>query len=101
MRKKTTKPSRKLLPFDAARYLTDDDAVAEYMNAVLETGNTDHLLLALGDIARARGMAQVAKDTGLGRESLYKALAPGAKPRFDTVLKVARALGVKLTAQTT
>jgi probable addiction module antidote protein len=100
MKKKTTKPSRKLLPFDAARYLTDDDAVAEYLNAVLETGNSDHLLLALGDIARARGMAQVAKDTGLGRESLYKALAPGAKPRFDTVLKVARALGVKLTAQT-
>jgi probable addiction module antidote protein len=101
MKKKANKPSRKLLPFDAARYLTDDDAVAEYMNAVLETGNLDHLLLALGDIARARGMAQVAKDTGLGRESLYKALAPGAKPRFDTVLKVARALGVKLTAQTT
>lgn len=100
MKKKSTKPSRKLLPFDAARYLTDDDAVAEYLNAVLETGNLDHLLLALGDIARARGMAQVAKDTGLGRESLYKALAPGAKPRFDTVLKVARALGVKLTAQT-
>jgi probable addiction module antidote protein len=100
MKKKTTKPRRKLLPFDAARSLTDDDAVAEYMNAVLETGNPDHLLLALGDIARARGMAQVAKDTGLGRESLYKALAPGAKPRFDTVLKVARALGVKLTAQT-
>ena len=100
MKKKTTKPSRKLLPFDAARDLTDDDAVAEYMNAVLETGNSDHLLLALGDIARARGMAQVAKDTGLGRESLYKALAPGAKPRFETVLKVARALGVKLTAQT-
>ena len=101
MKKKTTKPSRKLLPLDAARYLTDDDAVSEYMNAVLETGNSDHLLLALGDIARARGMAQVARDTGLGRESLYKALAPGAKPRFDTVLKVARALGVKLTAQTT
>jgi probable addiction module antidote protein len=100
MKKKTTKPSRKLLPFDAARYLTDDDAVVEYMNAVLETGNSDHLLLALGDIARAREMAQAAKDTGLGRESLYKALAPGAKPRFDTVLKVARALGVKLTAQT-
>jgi probable addiction module antidote protein len=100
MKKKTTKPRRRLLPFDAARYFTDDDAIAEYLNAVLETGNSDHLLLALGDIARARGMAQVAKDAGLGRESLYKALAPGAKPRFDTVLKVARALGVKLTAQT-
>ncbi len=97
--KKKTKPSRKLLPFDAARYLTDDEAVAEYMNAVLETGDADLLLMALGDVARARGMAKVAKDTGLGRESLYKALAPGAKPRFDTVLKVARALGVKLTAQ--
>jgi probable addiction module antidote protein len=99
MKKKTTKPSRKLLPFDAARYLTDDGAVAEYMNAVLESGDADLLLMALGDVARARGMAQVAEDTGLGRESLYKALAPGAKPRFDTVLKVARALGVKLTAR--
>jgi probable addiction module antidote protein len=95
---KKSRPHRKLLPFDAARYLTDEAAVAEYMNAVLESGDSDLLLLALGDIARARGMAQVAKDTGLGRESLYKALTPGAKPRFDTVLRVARALGVKLTA---
>jgi len=93
------KVSAKLLPFDAARYLTDDAAIAEYITAVLETGDSDLLLLALGDVARARGMAQVAKDSGLGRESLYKALAPGAKPRFDTVLKVARALGVRLTAQ--
>jgi probable addiction module antidote protein len=91
-----TKP--KLVPFDAARYLRDDAAIAEYMNAVLETEDPDLLLLALSDVARARGMAQVAKDAGLGRESLYKALAPGAKPRFDTVLKVARALGVRLTA---
>jgi probable addiction module antidote protein len=89
----------KLVPFDAAKYLTDDEAVAEYMNAVLEAEDPDLLLLALSDVARARGMAQVAKDAGLGRESLYKALAPGAKPRFDTVLKVARALGVRLTAQ--
>ena len=92
------KASIKLLPFDAARYLTDDAAIAEYMTAVLETDNADLLLLALGDVARARGMTQVAKDAGLGRESLYKALAPGAKPRFDTVLKVARALGVRLSA---
>jgi probable addiction module antidote protein len=95
--KKTTS-RRKLLPFDAARYLTDDAAVAEYVTAVLEVGDAELLIMALGDIARARGMAQVAKDAGLGRESLYKALAPGAKPRFDTVLKVARALGVRLTA---
>jgi probable addiction module antidote protein len=89
----------RLLPFDAARYLTDDDAIAEYITAVLEADDPDLLLAALGDVARARGMAQVAKEAGLGRESLYKALAPGAKPRFDTVLKVARALGVRLTAR--
>jgi probable addiction module antidote protein len=93
-----SKSSTKLLPFDAARYLTDNAAVAEYMTAVLETDDPDLLLLALADVARARGMAQVAKDAGLGRESLYKALAPGAKPRFDTILKVARALGVRLSA---
>jgi probable addiction module antidote protein len=98
MSKSKAKVKAKLLPFDAARYLTDDAAVAEYMTAVLEADDPDLLLLALGDVARARGMAQVAKDAGLGRESLYKALAPGAKPRFDTVLKVARALGVRLTA---
>ena len=57
----TTKMKSKLVPFDAARYLSDDAAIAEYMNAVLETGDTDLLLLALGDVARARGMAQVAK----------------------------------------
>lgn len=95
----TTKTKPKLVPFDAARYLSDDAAIAEYMNAVLEAGDTDLLLLALGDVARARGMAQVAKDAGLGRESLYKALTPGAKPRFDTVVKVARALGVRLGVQ--
>ena len=93
-----TKGSVKLLPFDAARYLDDDEAIAEYMTAVLETNEPDLLLLALSDVARAKGMAQVAKDAGLGRESLYKALAPGAKPRFETVMKVARALGVKFTA---
>jgi len=97
-----TKPKtvRKLVAFDAARYLNDDAAIAEYMTAVLEADDPDLLLLALGDVARAKGMAQVAKDAGLGRESLYKALTPGAKPRFDTILKVARALGVRFTAHT-
>jgi probable addiction module antidote protein len=90
--------SEKLLPFDATRYLTDDKAVAEYLTAVLETSDPDLLLLVLGDVARARGMAQIAKHSGLGRESLYKALAPGAKPRFDTIQKVTRALGVRLSA---
>ena len=88
----------KLVAFDAARYLDDDNAIAEYMSVVLETDDQDLLLLALSDVARAKGMAQVAKDAGLGRESLYKALAPGAKPRFETIVKVARALGVKFTA---
>lgn len=93
-----TKSAPKLIVFDAARYLNDDEAIAEYMTAILETNDPDLLLLALSDVARAKGMAQVAKDAGLGRESLYKALAPGAKPRFETVMKVARALGVKFTA---
>lgn len=96
---KAIKKSVKLVPFDAARYLDDEAAIAEYMTVVLETEDPDLLLLALSDIARAKGMSQVAKESGLGRESLYKALAPGAKPRFDTVLKVAKALGVRLTAE--
>ena len=96
---KTTAEKPKLIPFDAARYLTDDVAIADYMSIVLESGDSDHLLLALGDVARARGMAQVAQDAGLGRESLYKALAPGAKPRFETVVKVMAALGVQMHAK--
>lgn len=94
-----TKAPLKLVAFDAARYLNDDEAIAEYMTAVFEANDPDLLLLALSDVARAKGMAQVAKDDGLGLESLYKALSPGAKPRFETVMKVARALGVKFTAQ--
>ena len=96
---KKSSSSIKLVAFDAARYLDSDEAVAEYMSAMLESNDPDLLLLALGDVARAKGMAQVAKEAGLGRESLYKALTPGAKPRFDTILKVAKALGVKFTAQ--
>lgn len=94
-----TKAPLKLVAFDAARYLDDDNAIAEYVTAILETNDPDLLLLALNDVARAKGMAQVARDAGLGRESLYKALSPGAKPRFETVMKVAHALGVKFTAQ--
>ena len=99
MRREAVSNSSELVPFDAARYLTDDEAIAEYITAVLEIGDTDLLLAALGDVARARGMAGVAEETGLGRESLYKSLAPGAKPRFETVLKVARALGIQLSAR--
>ena len=96
---KTTAEKPKLIPFDAASYLTDDVDIADYMSIVLESGDSDHLLLALGDVARARGMAQVAQDAGLGRESLYKALAPGAKPRFETVVRVMAALGVQMHAK--
>ena len=86
--------------FDAADYLDSDEAVAAYLTAALEDDDPDMFLVAVKDVARARGMSQLAKDTGLGRESLYKALAPGAKPRYDTVLKVVRALGVSLQAKT-
>jgi probable addiction module antidote protein len=86
-------------PFDAADYLDDEETIAEYLTAALEDPNPDIFLIAVRDVARARGMAQLARDTGLGRESLYKALTPGAKPRYDTVLKVLRALGVKLNVE--
>ena len=86
------------MKFDATEYLDSEEVIAEYLNAALEDENPDVFLTAIGDIAKARGMAQLAKDTGLGRESLYKAIAPGAKPRYDTVLKLVRALGVDLRA---
>ncbi len=88
----------KTSPFDAADYLVNDEIIAEYLTAALEDENPDMFLIAIKDVARARGMTQLAKDTGLGRESLYKALAPGAKPRYDTILKVVRALGIQLHA---
>ena len=84
-------------PFDAAEYLTDDVVIAEYLAAALEDPNPDLFLAALGDVAKARGMAQIARDAGLGRESLYKAFGPGAHPRYETISAVVRALGVKLT----
>jgi probable addiction module antidote protein len=87
----------KFAPFDAADYLTDEETIAEYLNAALEDPNPDLFLVAVRDVARAHGMTQLAKDAGLGRESLYKALTPGAKPRYDTVVKIMHALGIKLT----
>lgn len=89
----------KLVAFDAARYLDDEVAIAEYVTAIFEENDTDLQLLALSDVSRAKGMAQVARDAGLVRESLYKALSPGVKLRFATFMKVAQALGVKFTAQ--
>lgn len=87
----------KTVPFDIVAELDSEEAIAEYLGQVLEDGDTDEIIRAIGYVARARGMAQLARDTGLGRESLYKALAPGAAPRFDTILKVTRALGLRMT----
>jgi probable addiction module antidote protein len=85
--------------FDMAHYLDGEEAVADYLNLVIEEGDMAELAHALGMIARARGMTQLARDTGLTREALYKALRPDAQPRFDTIARVCRALGVRLTAQ--
>ena len=90
---------RTLKPFDAADYLGDDATIAELLTVALKDENPDVFLAALAAVAKARGMTQVARDSGMGRESLYKALAPGAKPRYDTVLKLVDALGVKLVVQ--
>ena len=87
---------KKPVVFDAADYLDSEEVIAEYLNVALASEHPDLFLQAIADVAKARGMAQLAKDTGLGRESLYKALAPGAKPRYDTVLTLIRALGVEL-----
>lgn len=88
-------------PFDAADYLDNEETIAAYLSAMLEEDDPEMFLIAIKDVARARGMTQLARDTGMGRESLYKALAPGAKPRYDTILKVVRALGVTLHARPT
>ena len=85
--------------FDMADYLDNDEAVAEYLLQVLTDGDDSELAHALGHIAKARGMTQIAKDAGIGRESLYKALRANAHPRFDTISRVCKALGVKLVAQ--
>ncbi len=85
--------------FDAAEYLNSEEDVAAYLTTVLEENDPALLATALGDIARARGMTQVAKDSGITREALYKALRPGSEPRFETVSRVCAALGVRLVVQ--
>ncbi len=87
--------------WDAADYLKSEDDMAAYLQACFEDAHDDPALIAaaLGDIARARGMVQLAKETGLTREGLYKALSKDGNPRLGTVLKVLKALGLKLTPQ--
>jgi probable addiction module antidote protein len=94
---KKTNTKTKTIPWDSAAYLKTDRDIAHYLEAVFEDGDPALISHALGVIARAKGMAQIAKAAGLGRESLYKALSGEGNPEFATVLKVMRALGLRLT----
>lgn len=87
----------KVTEFDPSAFLDDEETIAEYLTAALEDDDPDVFLSAVAHVAKARGMSVIAESSGLGRESLYKAMAPGAKPRYDTVLKVLHSLGVKVT----
>ena len=91
----------KTKPYDAAEYLETDADIAAYLQAALDDGDPAVVIHVLGNIARARGMSQIARQTGLRRESLYKALAPEGNPEFATVLKVVHALGIELHAEPT
>ena len=82
--------------FDVTQYLDSKEVIAEYLSQILADGNMDELLIALGNIAKANGMTQISKDTGLGRESLYKTFNPKSKPKFDTIMKVIDSLGLKI-----
>ena len=84
--------------WDAAEHLKTDEDMAAYLEAALEENDPELVAAALGDIARAKGMSDLARQTGLGRESLYKALSPEGNPEFSTVLKVLKALGLRLHA---
>ena len=84
--------------WDAAEHLKTEEDMAAYLEAALEDDDPALVAAALGDIARAKGMSQIAHQTGLGRESLYKALSPEGNPEFVTVLKIVRALGLRLHA---
>jgi probable addiction module antidote protein len=85
--------------FDGAAYLDSETSIANYLTDIMEANDAALLASALGDIARARGMTEIAKAAGITREALYKALRPGSAPRFDTVSRVCAALGVRLVAQ--
>ena len=88
----------KTLPWDPAEHLQTEEDMAAYLEAALEEGDPSLVSAALGDIARAKGMTQLARETGLGRESLYKALSPSGNPELATILKVIDALGLRLHA---
>ena len=87
---------RELHDFDPAEYLESEEAMAEYLTSIIEENNPALLAAALGVIARARGMTEIARASGITREALYKALKPDAQPRFDTIARVCTALGLKI-----
>lgn len=89
----------KTRPWDAADHLETGEDMAAYLEAALEEGDASLVAAALGDIARAKGMTWIAQETGLGRESLYKALSPEGNPELATILKVVRSLGLRLHAK--
>ena len=82
--------------FDIADYLDNNEMIAEYLNAVLEEGNEDEIVTAIGHIAKAIGMTKIAQETGMSRPSLYKALSQGSKPQFFTIIKVLKAVGAQI-----
>jgi probable addiction module antidote protein len=94
MKRKTTKP--KMLKWDPADHIKTEKDVAAYLDAAFDDGDPTIIAAVLGDIARSKGMAKIAKKAGMGRESLYKSLSKNGNPEFLTVLKVVQALGYKL-----
>jgi len=95
----TSKAKKKSAPFDAAKYLDSDEAVAEYISEELLTGDIDTITHAIGVAARARGMSEIARQTGLSRESLYKALSGEGHPQFETIAHLLQPLGLRLRAE--
>ncbi len=90
----------KLTDFDLSEYLDSPEAIAEYMSQVIADGDQNELLRAIGYIAKAKGMTQISQETGLGRESLYKTFQEGAEPKFSTISKVLKAMGLGLQIET-
>ncbi len=89
----------KTTKFDIAEYLDSEEMIAEYLNTVLEDGNSSDLIVAIGHIAKSIGMTKIAEKTGMSRPSLYKALSDDAKPQFETIMKVLKAIGGKINVK--
>jgi probable addiction module antidote protein len=87
-----------ITPFDVSEYLDSEEMISEYLNVALEDDDPEAFISALGNVAKARGMAQIARETGLSRESLYKSLRSGSKVRYETVQKILKAVNIKLSA---